>query len=489
MKMSRESGSSTIVAALAMSVSAGICLSLYQMSENDLRLSSRNKAVQINQNANLSALQTASDLFVSGAITVVPKNTSVKGTSPANYTFSTSSKSPDWKLSGSNVIFSTCNPKNLSMSEKKSSGFSCGDSDLIVTNISMKSIDLVTNTAEVSADSSIHFDGIKKKIVTNAVLGLKKSNCDNFLTPAKGSEEGFLANATWAPNGHGPGGNSSLVWVYPSLYPGKFVGNNYEFEFYVYWAWKRENLNGFTVGNLMAGQAKTPPGTFGTGSKPKYITSYYDIVRSFCGLPQFNNCGSVAYDDKCLSGNSCNRHLIKGTMVDAKLGSCDPSKLILTAIGFSKRTAGGGCFPPTARVTLANGKLAYIGSLVVGDEVFNPILKKSAKVLKVVGGEEKFPLLKVTVGGQTIDVTSGHPFMTTSGMIRADLLAVGQEVLQADGSFSKIDQIDVDYSRIGQDVMNISIEGDDDPMSHMIEVEGVVVGDLFLQQKLELKKP
>ena len=86
-------------------------------------------------------------------------------------------------------------------------------------------------------------------------------------------------------------------------------------------------------------------------------------------------------------------------------------------------------------------------------------------------------------------VTSKHPFITRAGLKQADELSKTDEIIVKGGAFRKVDRIVKRAAKKDQQVVNIAIAGPNfEASSHMLEADGVVAGDLFIQEKLENEK-
>ena len=85
-------------------------------------------------------------------------------------------------------------------------------------------------------------------------------------------------------------------------------------------------------------------------------------------------------------------------------GTCD-----FVTVCYYRRTKG--CFPPEAKIQMFDGSQKAIVNLQSGDQVWNPVLKKSATVGRLTSGSEATPLLEFGYGDVRIRVTEKHPMM------------------------------------------------------------------------------
>lgn len=152
--------------------------------------------------------------------------------------------------------------------------------------------------------------------------------------------------------------------------------------------------------------------------------------------------------------------------------------------GLACRTSDG-CFAEDTLIRLADGSEKEISQLAKGDLVWNPVNLRAMAVKRMTVGPEKKPMSRVFVEGRAVDVTDGHPFMTQNGWKKTAELNVGDMVKSASGAFSPVTAITA--LPVGANlptVYNLALEGDaaDD---HYVLANGVVTGDLYIQEKLE----
>jgi hypothetical protein len=145
-----------------------------------------------------------------------------------------------------------------------------------------------------------------------------------------------------------------------------------------------------------------------------------------------------------------------------------------------------GCFAMSTQIRMADGKDRPIALLKKGDRVLNPMTGKSVPVIRVIEGPEVRPLIEVGYKTASVKVTEKHPFMTITGLKAAKDLKEKELVLHSDGKFypiNKLKTLPIDSKQL---VRNITL-GDmsTDPIAHMVLADGVVTGDLFLQNSLE----
>lgn len=141
-----------------------------------------------------------------------------------------------------------------------------------------------------------------------------------------------------------------------------------------------------------------------------------------------------------------------------------------------------GCFAPETQITMADGSRLPINEVRIGDEVMSAAGRPVA-VKTVIAGPEAKPMYRVGFAGRTVKVTEEHPFQTKDGLKKAHDLAVGDEVLDVDGSYAPLQVLDLVPADDEQMVWNVLLDGDSDPQTHMLIGDGIVSGDLFLQNR------
>lgn len=150
-----------------------------------------------------------------------------------------------------------------------------------------------------------------------------------------------------------------------------------------------------------------------------------------------------------------------------------------------------GCFAPETLITMADGSHKRIIDIKLNDAVRNPLTGTSNLVSRVTRGPEATKgMIEVGfAGGPMVVVTSKHPFITRAGLKQADELSSNDEIIVKSGAFRKVDHVVIRAPKKNQQVVNIAIAGQNfEASSHMLEADGVVAGDLFIQEKLENQK-
>ena len=171
----------------------------------------------------------------------------------------------------------------------------------------------------------------------------------------------------------------------------------------------------------------------------------------------------------------------------------DSAKCTISAVATSKpeeRTMRG-CFDPSTLITMADGSHKKIDDIKLNEHVLNPLTKSFGIVVRITKGPEAFNgMFEIgTNNGGLVLVTSKHPFLTRAGLKQADELTKHDEIITTTGAFKKIDHITKRAPNDSQRVVNIALAGATlEAADHMVEADGIVAGDLFLQEKLEGEK-
>lgn len=145
----------------------------------------------------------------------------------------------------------------------------------------------------------------------------------------------------------------------------------------------------------------------------------------------------------------------------------------------------GGCFPPGVLIATGDGSTTKrVEEIVAGDLVWNPVLKRSFKVVTISEGREKKDLVVVRAGAQTLRMTTEHPVLTTRGMKQAIELVRGDTVIDSSGREVMIEAITRDPAVPGLSVINFILQQTGDAHDGLLIADGLVVGDLTIQRRL-----
>lgn len=178
----------------------------------------------------------------------------------------------------------------------------------------------------------------------------------------------------------------------------------------------------------------------------------------------------------------------------ATVQGVDSQACTITAVPTSSPTERtlNGCFDPETMITMADGSKKKIKDIQFNDHVKNPVTGKFGIVVRVTKGPEAgkgMYEVGFSNAGHVV-VTSKHPFITATGTKTADELTVSDKIAAGGGQFKKITHLVKRSINKKQTVVNFALAGaSTNDFDHLVEADGVVAGDLFLQEKLEnLKK-
>ncbi len=124
-----------------------------------------------------------------------------------------------------------------------------------------------------------------------------------------------------------------------------------------------------------------------------------------------------------------------------------------------------------------------------GDMVWNPKKLKAQMIRKVIAGPEKWPLIEVKSEGHAVVVTGEHPFLTKNGLKPAFKLSESDILVDGDKEIA-IDSVTAQMREAGEvdpEVWNFELVGSSENDDHYVLANGVMTGDLYLQNKLSGK--
>lgn len=271
--------------------------------------------------------------------------------------------------------------------------------------------------------------------------------------------------------------------VKPSEQPGVVQGNDYHFQLAAY-----QGCYGAEAKN---NRVDATPHTLST-----YVTQFTGAVLGQEFGSVIGEASAAGYAGQCGTANQWSlkrpepyavKHLYRGVVLNAKAANCTLA-LQETEAPFWVREDGSetsGCFALGTRMTLANGASRVASLVTQGTELYNPLTKRAAKVTRVVIGPETIGMYVVGVGSGSVTVTSTHPFATSLGLKQAKELLPTDKILGEDGkehALNRLEQLPPDAAQV---VVNFVVNPDStDPRDHMVLADGVVTGDLYLQQTL-----
>ena len=145
-----------------------------------------------------------------------------------------------------------------------------------------------------------------------------------------------------------------------------------------------------------------------------------------------------------------------------------------------------GCFAYGSKILMGDGRLIAGEKIKKGDYVWNPVIKMPVQVVETTSGPERPALVKIeTASGEIVKVTRNHPVLTGLGLKAAKDIKAGDQLRKIDGSGAVVTNVTSDKEN-GSFVWNVRLGGrDQGDEFHYVFVDGIITGDLTLQEKLE----
>ncbi len=144
-----------------------------------------------------------------------------------------------------------------------------------------------------------------------------------------------------------------------------------------------------------------------------------------------------------------------------------------------------GCFIKGTKINITKETAIAIEKLHAGDAVMLAD-GRFAKIERVIAGPEHKPVVAFeTSAGKKLTVTSEHPLLTKGGMKLAKDISIGDELKAANGKFVSITAI-AQKKYTGQ-VYNFELAGTAKEADHSVIAEGLISGELYLQNLLSGK--
>ena len=142
-----------------------------------------------------------------------------------------------------------------------------------------------------------------------------------------------------------------------------------------------------------------------------------------------------------------------------------------------------GCFEFHTKIRMGDGTDKEVADIVNGDVVMNPIRNVPMRVKRTTMGPEKYELVVVRAGDATVKVTTQHPMLTPGGVKAALHLTNADSIQDAKGNWRRIDSVSRERGRLP--VVNLELDAPtSDPEDHALLANGLITGDLYLQEKL-----
>ncbi|MCX6128526.1 MAG: hypothetical protein NTX25_05600 [Proteobacteria bacterium] len=147
-----------------------------------------------------------------------------------------------------------------------------------------------------------------------------------------------------------------------------------------------------------------------------------------------------------------------------------------------------GCFAEHTMIRLGDGiNEKRVEELNDHDQIWNPITGQSFKIRRMTNGPEKLPLLEISTAKNTLRVTGKHPFPMQDGRtVPAFELKDGESIRDEQGDWQAIRSIRLITSKdAAPTVWNLELDANSDWHKHYILANGLVTGDLFIQNALK----
>ncbi len=145
-----------------------------------------------------------------------------------------------------------------------------------------------------------------------------------------------------------------------------------------------------------------------------------------------------------------------------------------------------GCFIGSTGILMANGEIKEAQNIQPGDWLWNPIKEERSLVVTIIKGPEYEPLVKITSNTQVLVVTSKHPILTLDKdkIVAAKDLRVLDTIFLSNMVAERVMSIDLIEEPNLPQVYNFMLSGKDFD-DHFLLANGIITGDLYLQQQLE----
>lgn len=232
--------------------------------------------------------------------------------------------------------------------------------------------------------------------------------------------------------------------------------------------------------------------------------AYWQVTDPFCNkyVKYFDRTESCAPEPTCQEvciPKSCSDDS-DGTGAHSTSDDCnDAADCIKYCCSFVGRSPKGGtycrlhgCFSLDTPITLADGSTRTFETLTDKDLLLNPVTAKPMGIREIrMSREPYYPTYEIGFGSQSVHVSQNHPFpvLMTGGqeVIKAAReLTMADRILGADGRYHPLNILERRRPESEMFVYNVVLDTDStDPRDHMILADGIITGDLWLQQSKE----
>lgn len=139
-----------------------------------------------------------------------------------------------------------------------------------------------------------------------------------------------------------------------------------------------------------------------------------------------------------------------------------------------------GCIAAGTLIKTRRGNIP-VEDVKIGDDLYNPKKQDYSSVTNTWKGIEQSPLLKITTADGEVALTKEHPVFTPRGPIRADKLAVGDNILAEDERTTKI--VSITETGINNRIYNIDMKYEKQEHQCFL-ANNLIVGTNFLQNTI-----
>lgn len=218
-----------------------------------------------------------------------------------------------------------------------------------------------------------------------------------------------------------------------------------------------------------------PPDTHGRAGCPRAGWATTNVICAV-GLPDWSGGWRDAFAFKFVYSSDYGTQVSYGTDGSA-CHSC-----------VCARARGSGCFDPETKLSVKDRGEVEAREIKAGDLLLNPKTQQYSKVENIIEGPEKeLYLLTFNVDGveRSTKLSAEHVLVTERGYVRTKDIVGSDKLLLENGKFIPLGSIaKVPASK----VVNFIVNSDSNvPDQHLIVSDGIVTGDLWLQNNLDKK--
>jgi hypothetical protein len=144
-----------------------------------------------------------------------------------------------------------------------------------------------------------------------------------------------------------------------------------------------------------------------------------------------------------------------------------------------------GCFTMGTRIAVDQGRWLTVERLRPGTMVLTQDGRR-LPVVRAVSGPEKAPIVRIkTAEAHELGVTQDHPMLTSAGLKLASRLRLGDELIVAKGQSTSV--VALSSENVELPVFNVELKGSN-TADHLLVAEGLVTGDLHIQEDMSVPK-